>query len=64
MLKMKFVNKLKTRKEQMQHLENTGSASEKAQASKEIDKLNAMIADSDSVISSSTIISVFFPILT
>src|SRR5690625_2832278 len=40
-----FVNKLKTRKEQMQHLENTGSASEKAQASKEIDKLNAMIAD-------------------
>src|SRR5690625_461121 len=40
-----FVNKLKTRKEQMQHLENIGSASEKAQASKEIDKLNAMIAD-------------------
>ena len=40
-----FVNKLKTRKEQMQHLENTGSASEKAQASKEIDKLNEMIAD-------------------
>ncbi|MCG2587770.1 BREX-1 system adenine-specific DNA-methyltransferase PglX [Rhodohalobacter sulfatireducens] len=40
-----FVNKLKTRKEQMQHLENTGSASEKAQASKEIDKLNKMIAD-------------------
>ncbi|WP_409028946.1 BREX-1 system adenine-specific DNA-methyltransferase PglX [Gracilimonas sediminicola] len=40
-----FVNKLKTRKEQMQHLENTGSASEKAQASKEIDKLNDMIAD-------------------
>jgi hypothetical protein len=43
-----FVNKLKTRKEQMQHLENTGSASEKAQASKEIDKLNAMIADCQS----------------
>jgi len=40
-----FVNKLKTRKEQMEHLENTGSASEKAQASKEIDKLNDMIAD-------------------
>lgn len=40
-----FINKLTTRKEQMQHLENTGSASEKAQASKEIDNLNAMIAD-------------------
>ena len=40
-----FINKLKTRKEQMQHLENTGSSSEKAQASKEIDKLNAMISD-------------------
>jgi len=40
-----FINKLSTRKEQMQHLENTGSASEKAQASKEIDTINKMIAD-------------------
>ncbi|MCC5907046.1 MAG: BREX-1 system adenine-specific DNA-methyltransferase PglX [Balneolaceae bacterium] len=40
-----FINKLSTRKEQMQHLENTGSASEKAQASKEIDTINKMLAD-------------------
>jgi len=40
-----FINKLKTQKEQMQHLENTGSASEKARASKEIDKINTMIKD-------------------
>jgi len=40
-----FINKLETRKEQMQHLQTTGSASEKAQADKEVDKLNAMIKD-------------------
>ena len=40
-----FINKLRTQKEQMQHLENTGSASEKARASKEIDKINTMIKD-------------------
>jgi hypothetical protein len=40
-----FINKLSTRKEQMQHLENTGSATEKAQAAREIDRLNKMIAD-------------------
>ena len=40
-----FVEKLKTRKEHMQHLENTGLSAEKTKATKEIDKLNEMIQD-------------------
>src|SRR5699024_436668 len=40
-----FIEKLETRKEQMQHLENAGSTGEKTKAAKEIDKLNAMIKD-------------------
>ena len=40
-----FIEKLETRKERMKHQEQSGSTGEKASATKEIDKLNAMIKD-------------------
>ncbi|MDG5767369.1 BREX-1 system adenine-specific DNA-methyltransferase PglX [Balneolales bacterium ANBcel1] len=40
-----FIEKLKTRRESMKHLEANGSPGEKTKALKEIDKLNEMIQD-------------------
>lgn len=40
-----FIEKLEVRKEHMQQVEQSGSTGEKAKASKEIDKLNAMLKD-------------------
>lgn len=40
-----FIEKLKTRKEQLKHIETTGSASEKTKSIKEMDKIELMLAD-------------------